>query len=296
MNICFSNSKDISVIVPIYKHWHLVHKLIEALNNQSFSKDRFEIIFVNNDPSSPPPNNLIFPSNSVVLNQFIPGSYSARNLGVEKASGELLAFTDADCIPDRKWLESLWEFWVHSNKLVLIAGDIIIKSNSFNKTNIIELYEEIFALPQSRYILKGYAVTANLAIPKSVFNNIGLFDHHRFSGADAEFCKRASAQGITVSFCPESYIIHPARSSIIDLFTKHRRRIGGQLKSGNLTSRLKYCIGILIVPLRDSLWIFYIKKISFNKKMMLFALNFALILLGILEGIRLLLGGKAERR
>ncbi|MEQ8961723.1 MAG: glycosyltransferase family A protein, partial [Coleofasciculus sp. C2-GNP5-27] len=35
-----------------------------------------------------------------------PGSYAARNKGISLAKGEVIAFTDADCIPDAKWLES----------------------------------------------------------------------------------------------------------------------------------------------------------------------------------------------
>ncbi|WP_353057092.1 glycosyltransferase family A protein [Microbulbifer sp. VAAF005] len=36
-----------------------------------------------------------------------PGSYAARNKGVELAEGDWLIFTDADCLPDSKWIAGI---------------------------------------------------------------------------------------------------------------------------------------------------------------------------------------------
>jgi glycosyltransferase involved in cell wall biosynthesis len=38
------------------------------------------------------------------------GPASARNLGARKASGEIILFTDSDCVPARNWMEEMvWE-------------------------------------------------------------------------------------------------------------------------------------------------------------------------------------------
>ena len=65
----------------------------------------YEIIIINNDPYSELPDWIILPENCVYLLQPKPGSYAARNLGILKSKGNILAFTDADCIPCTNWIE-----------------------------------------------------------------------------------------------------------------------------------------------------------------------------------------------
>ena len=49
---------EISVVVPVYRHWTLVPDLVAALGRQTLGRDRFEILLVDNDPAAgaaPPP-------------------------------------------------------------------------------------------------------------------------------------------------------------------------------------------------------------------------------------------------
>jgi glycosyltransferase involved in cell wall biosynthesis len=83
----------VSVIIPVYRDWDMLQNCLNHLSNQSYPKDTFEIIIVNNDQDSVPPQNFIFPSNSTIVIEAIPGSYAARNTGIMVATSEIIAFT-----------------------------------------------------------------------------------------------------------------------------------------------------------------------------------------------------------
>lgn len=97
----------VSVIVPVRERRDLLRGLLDALAKQSF-KD-FEVVVVDDwskDGSALEVERAAergLPA-IVIQRPHGVGSFEARSLGVEKAHGEYLAFTDSDCIPDPDWL------------------------------------------------------------------------------------------------------------------------------------------------------------------------------------------------
>src|SRR5690606_33493940 len=101
----------ISVIIPTYHDWARLILCVEALKNQSFPQEDFEVLIVNNDPLDKVPAGFpIFPNFSII-NEEKPGSYAARNSAIKIAKGEILAFTDSDCIPDKDWLQNAYRYF-----------------------------------------------------------------------------------------------------------------------------------------------------------------------------------------
>src|SRR5262245_50422661 len=94
----------ISVIIPVYNDTERLRTCLTALADQTYPRDRYEVIVVDNG-STIPPRSLVesFPG-FVFAEESKPGSYAARNRGLQIARGDVLAFTDSDCIPDRHWL------------------------------------------------------------------------------------------------------------------------------------------------------------------------------------------------
>lgn len=286
---------DITVIVPVYQHWDLAICLFDGLGKQSFPKDRWECIIVDNGSANlPDPSKL--PDFVTLLHCEKPGSYAARNVGLKQARGRLIAFTDADCRPVNDWLAQLWDAYENGSGEGLIAGGVEVKKLDSGKPNSVELYDMAMGLPQARYVKRGYAVTANLAIPREAFTTVGQFDNARFSGGDADFCRRACKKGIALDYVPSALVYHPARSEMTELVTKLKRVKGGQICSGSFSRRLKFFVRTFVPPV----WAFWfaVKKdgLSFYEKMVVCSVQSRLWIVEMCEVVRLVLGKQPERR
>ena len=100
-----SKNPLISVIIPVKNNPVGITLLLESLKKQTLSKNQFEIIVVDNG-STDHTREVIEQFSVKLFTKKTPGSYSARNLGIKKAKGRYVVFTDSDCITSPKWLES----------------------------------------------------------------------------------------------------------------------------------------------------------------------------------------------
>jgi GT2 family glycosyltransferase len=226
----------VSVIVPTYRHWPALAGCLDALAAQTLPADAVEILIVNNEPSDPVPTSLRLPGNARLLSEEKAGSYAARNRALSEARGELLAFTDADCIPAADWLETAVA--AISTEVPRIAGAVELFFSSA-RLNAAECFEKAFSFQQERYVRRGTAVTANLIVHRSVFQRMGPFDARLLSGGDFAWNLAATRAGVPLVYVPQCRVRHPARTSRAALFEKHRRIAGAQgFSPGERQSRL----------------------------------------------------------
>ncbi len=218
---------EISVVVPVFEQWDLLAELLAALSRQSLAADRFEILIVDNAPGARELP-LRLPPNGRLLHCHTPGSYAARRVGVDQAKGAWLAFTDADCQPDADWLHGLIAAIEASpDDDTIVAGDVRMRLEP-GKATPWAIYDFVKGIPQEAYVKRGYAATANLCVSRRVYDRIGGFDAARFSGGDADFCRRAVAAGARLVFAPSAFVWHPVRTRWQQIATKARRIKGGQ--------------------------------------------------------------------
>ena len=84
---------DISIIVPFLNEERYIRRCIESLLTQDFDRSRYEIIFVDNGSSDASPEIVReFPAVRLLTEE--KGQvYTARNAGIGRASGKIIAFT-----------------------------------------------------------------------------------------------------------------------------------------------------------------------------------------------------------
>lgn len=211
----------VSVIVPVHNDLEGLALCLEALENQTYPKDRYEVVVVDNGSKE---------SIEPVVSRFTcvsaaredrPGSYSARNKGLSVASGQIVAFTDSDCIPTPQWLEKGVEKLLDVPGCGLVAGRIEVFPRNPRCPTAVELYECATAFRQERFLELGkFGVTANLFSFRSVFQNVGLFDGELFSGGDYEWARRVYWYGYNQAYADEACVYHPARRSLGQLHRK----------------------------------------------------------------------------
>ena len=99
-----NHSPFVTVIIPTYNDWNRLDKCLLALSNQTYLQKNFEVVVINNNSLDAAPEN-IKKYNFTMHTENKPGSYASRNKGICIAKGDILAFTDSDCIPNLYWIE-----------------------------------------------------------------------------------------------------------------------------------------------------------------------------------------------
>lgn len=222
-----SNVKPfVSIIIPTFKDWKRLNLCLRAIKSQDYPKEKFEVIVVNNDPSESFPDEFLN-FNFKLIYEARAGSYTARNTALKKSKGEIIVFTDSDCIPNSNWLFEGIKLMNLKYKNFIIAGNIEVFPKNINKPNIFELFSMHFELNQLKYVKKKRFATANVFIKKEVFLNLGFFNSKLKSGGDFEFASRATQNNYSILFCKESIVKHPARNTFDKIISKAKRKAGG---------------------------------------------------------------------
>src|SRR5690606_36407271 len=144
----------------VYNDQAGLDECLSLLCEQDFPAASMEVVVVDNGSVSPVELSRDYPFRTKVITCSKPGSYAARNAGVDAASGEILAFTDSDCLPDTGWLSSAVASLDRLEAVHAIGGsvDLIVSPERGSA----ELYESVFAFNQKRNIQShGFSVTAN---------------------------------------------------------------------------------------------------------------------------------------
>src|SRR5699024_4124205 len=218
-----------SVIIPTYNDWERLTKCLNALQQQTISRDQYEVIVVDNGERGEIPSGITLPDWVRLIHEPKPGSYIARNTRAYKARGEFLAFTDSDCIPDINWLASA-EKCFNRSSCELVGGRVQIFQD--DEQNIYGyLYERVSAFPQHKNVPEGKGVTANLFVKRTVFEETGGFSSTIKSGGDWEFTQRCVSKGHEMGYFEEVSVLHPART-LPAIFEKQKRvTCGGALNA-----------------------------------------------------------------
>ena len=208
MNMKYKDFNFISIIVPVYNEEKNIGLLLKRLLNLNFPKDKFEIIIVDNNSKDNTPR-IIKKYKVVCLNEKKQSSYAVRNKGIKESKGNILAFIDGDCIPDKDWLKNAIKHFIEE-EIDIIAGNIIVSNTINTDNNITKLYQLIVMNERNKNSEKeGKCAGGNLLVKKEIFNNIGYFDERLISGGDGEWTKRATNNGFTLRYCNDVKVYHP---------------------------------------------------------------------------------------
>ncbi|MBD1918201.1 MULTISPECIES: glycosyltransferase [Cyanophyceae] len=220
----------VSVIIPVFNDNRYLGICLNSLASQTYPSDHYEVIVVDNNSDE---------DIQVVTSEFdfvtlihepVPGSYIARNRGIKFSKGDVVAFTDADCIPAENWIEQGVAALYREENVGLVAGHIDLFARDNNKPNPFELYETIaLAFPQDQFLANDrFGVTANLFTFKHVLTKVGLFDETLKSGGDRDWGQRVYAAGYRQIYGEQACVKHPARDSWESLRKRSVRIIGGK--------------------------------------------------------------------
>lgn len=301
-NICNS----ISIIIPVYNDYDRLNQCLKAIGKQDYKSDLIEVILIDNGSENYIEQmetvKLQFGELNIIIEQELTiGSYAARNTGINLSKGEILVFTDSDCIPDPLWLSSGVKALNNTKNCGFVAGNVNIIVSNPDKPSLIELYEKVDAFPQKKYVEKyNFGVTANIFTYRVVMEKVGYFNSRLKSGGDFEWGQRVYNRGYSILYENDAIVYHPARDSFKKVVQKSKRVVGG-IYDKRISDGKKYLIIIdiiksLIPPVFKIKNLFYSKKeINLSNKIRVSFLMLWLKNIQTMEYIRLIFGFSSHR-
>ncbi len=244
-----TGKSSISVIIPCYNAEKTILRTLEALGKQTTKG--FEVVLAD-DGSKDNTVKIAKPFKPknfklIVLAEKHAGPAAQRNRGAEKAGGDILLFTDSDCVPDRNWVEEMAKPF--SDKAVVgVSGAY----KTFNNDKLIARFEgyEIAKrherLAKQKYI--DFIGSFSAGYRKNIFRKFGGFsaDFKRADAEDPELSFKIAKAGYKMVFNPKAVVAHPHVATIkrfwkqkfsrgywrVLLYKKHPEKMRGDSYTG----------------------------------------------------------------
>ena len=198
-----------SIVIPAYNSAKTIPILIEACLNQSVNS---EIIIVD-DGSTDNTADIIknYPVQYIYQNNSGPGA--ARNTGWQTASGDIICFTDSDCVPETNWVKMLLEKYT-SEDIGAAGGSYDIQ----NKESLLAecIHEEIIQRHDKIPVEANFLGSFNVSYRKKVLEIVGGFNNsfRTASGEDNDLAYKVKKAGYKLIFDKNIKVAHYHQSKL----------------------------------------------------------------------------------
>ena len=201
------NQKLISIVIPVYNGAGTITAAMQGVMKQYHSAPK-EIIVVD-DGSADQTAELVKKFNDVIyVHQINSGPASARNTGFRKSKGELVFFTDSDCIPQLDWIEKMLPHF-QDPTIGVVAGSYGIANAKSRLADCI--YREIIYRHHTRMpdFPKSFG-SYNFCIRRNLMERLGGFNtSYRYaSGEDNDLSYKVLDFGYKIYFERNSIVTH----------------------------------------------------------------------------------------
>ncbi|MBT4364642.1 MAG: glycosyltransferase [Desulfobacterales bacterium] len=237
----------LSVIIPAYNAEKTLNILLDSLAKQSFND--YETIVIN-DCSTDNTSKIAetYDCKLIELKENRGPAY-CRNIGVKKAKGDIIVFTDSDCNVSAEWLETIQRIFTDKN-INAVMGKLVLLPSTFLGDSISALgfpaggaigFDKIWRVDE-----KGFTdslSTCNCAVRKTTFNKAGKFDE-TFpypGGEDTLLARNLLNFGNRIKYCPDIIVYHEARDSFSGFLKwQFRRGISSYIFSRKIINKGRF--------------------------------------------------------
>jgi len=196
----------VSVVIPAYNAQQTIGATVTHVLSQARGKLQVEVVVVD-DGSSDETASIADSAGAIVLQQANAGPATARNRGWQNSTGQLVCFTDSDCLPATDWLENLLDGFTHW-QVGAVAGSYEIANPSSWLARWV--HQEIIERHKKMNSFVRAFGSYNVAIPRYVLKATGGFDsaYRRASGEDNDLSYRILKKGWRIAFNPGAKVAH----------------------------------------------------------------------------------------
>lgn len=217
----------VSVVIPHKGPSETLERCLTSLRNQAFDPSDYEVIVVINEAPNLGAHHKVA-SNHHVLWCEDYFSYAARNMGISRSNGEIIAFIDSDAIAEPNWLSEGVRHIKGGSDIVAGQVELFFEKRPLTAA---ACYEKLYAFDQPKNLNAGRAPTVNLFVRRETFYSCGPFDERAESGEDFRWTSAAIQAGHKLAFAPSALVNHPARETLQEVLLKAYRVSRGYLSS-----------------------------------------------------------------
>lgn len=243
---------SVTVVIPVHGDRGRFALTTAALAAQDYPGE-FDVVVADNGDNHGLQTAIEPLATASLVHEPRPGSYAARNAALPHARGEVLAFTDGDCLPRPDWLTRGVTELLAADGPAFVGGAIELFPADPGRPTLAELWDCANGLRQDHYVLEqGWAATANMITTRETFDAVGAFADTLKSGGDREWGERAAAAGVRPVFAASAVVDHPARATMAELHTKVRRVTRGDVDTRRSRGLPMFDSGTLVGTLRPN--------------------------------------------
>jgi cellulose synthase/poly-beta-1,6-N-acetylglucosamine synthase-like glycosyltransferase len=216
-----TDTPSIAVVVAALDDEEPLHDCLASLTALDYDPDKLEVVVVDNgsrDGTLEMARRFPFR----VIEEPRRGVGFARNAGIDASAGEIVAFTDPDCLVTTRWLREIAAAFGDPS-VGAVAGAIL----PYPPRTIAERHAaRRMSHSQLRPLAHGFGMTPNLALRRAALEHVGLFDVAMPGGGfeDADLCWRLQRDtGLQLRYADRAVVLHRYRSTPREFLVQHHR-------------------------------------------------------------------------
>ncbi|RPI33601.1 MAG: glycosyltransferase, partial [Nitrospiraceae bacterium] len=213
----------ISVIIPAYNAEKTIGRCLDALTKQAYIGE-FEIIVIDDGSTDSTPDIVAQFDKAKLIKQKNAGPASARNKGASAARGEIILFTDSDCVPEPDWISHMLRPFHEDSEVAGVKGAYKTRQREITARFVQLEYEDKYKyMLKDRYI--DFIDTYSAGFRKDVFLEMNGYDT-AFPVAcaeDVELSYRMSNKGYKMVFNPDAVVYHTHPGSLLAYLKKKHK-------------------------------------------------------------------------
>lgn len=241
----------VSIIIPVKNEAALLNACLDSISNLHYPKEKIEVIVADGMSTDTTADVAKQHGAKVVLNQkqtVSPG----RNIAFNQAVGELIAFTDADCLVDKNWIRNSLKYF-KDTKIACVGGPNLTPHDEedFGKAVGFVFNQKILSAgsTHARELKEIKAVKSipgcNAIYKKTALDNVMPIDESLLTCDDTELNRRLIDKGYTLLYTPDVFVWHYRRPNPRRLFKQMYRYAIGRLQVGKRDKRMINFIHIM---------------------------------------------------